>query len=121
MIEFREIDRHNFFEVIDLTVEEEQKTFIATNLFSLAQAKAYPECICIAIYYEDSLVGFAMYCIDAEDHEYWIYRFMIDKRYQGKGFGKAAMKKLIDRIKEDHTHRVVYLSFEPDNSLAKKL
>lgn len=48
MIEFREIDRHNFDDVIDLKVADEQKSFVATNLYSLAQAKAYPECICLA-------------------------------------------------------------------------
>ena len=57
MIEFREIDRHNFLDVIDLRVAEEQKSFVAPNVFSLAQAKAFPECICLAIYYFDVLVG----------------------------------------------------------------
>jgi len=121
MIEFREIDRNNFFDVIQLSVAEEQKNFVATNLFSIAQAKAYPECICLAIYHNDILVGFTMYCIDIDDHEYWIYRLMIDAKYQSKGYGKAAMEKLIDHIKQDKKHQVIYLSFEPENILAKRL
>ncbi|WP_033543537.1 GNAT family N-acetyltransferase, partial [Planococcus sp. CAU13] len=121
MIEFKEVDRHNFFNVIDLKVREEQKSFVATNLFSLAQAKAFPECVCLAIYYDDVLVGFTMYCLDADDKEYWIYRLMIDGKFQSKGYGKAAMEKLIDRIKEDKEHQMIYLSFEPENDLAKKL
>ena len=31
------------------------------------------------------------------------------------------MEKLIERIKQDQEHRVIYLSFEPENSLAKQL
>lgn len=121
MIEFREIDRHNFDDVIDLKVADEQKSFVATNLYSLAQAKAYPECICLAIYDRDVPVGFTMYCLDADDSEYWIYRLMIDEKFQSKGYGKAAMEKLTDRIKEDKEHHKIYLSFEPENDLAKKL
>ncbi|MGG0658644.1 GNAT family N-acetyltransferase [Rummeliibacillus pycnus] len=121
MITFREIDRKNFFDVIKLSVSEEQNTFVATNLFSIAQAKAYPECICLAIYHDDILVGFTMYCIDIDDNEYWIYRLMIDAKFQSKGYGKAAMEKLIDLIKKDKKHQVIYLSFEPENDVAKHL
>ncbi|MEN8702333.1 GNAT family N-acetyltransferase [Bacillus infantis] len=121
MISLREVDRHNFFDVIDLKVGEEQKSFVAPNLFSLAQAKAYPECQCLAIYHEEELVGFTMYCMDFDDKEYWIYRLMIDAKYQSKGYGKAAMEKLIEQIKEDKDHRVIYLSFEPENDRAKEL
>ncbi|MEF2965841.1 GNAT family N-acetyltransferase [Paenibacillus sp. M1] len=121
MIALREVDRNNFFEVIKLGVADEQKGFVATNLFSLAQAKAFPECVCLAIYHDDVLVGFTMYCIDAEDQEYWIYRLMIDAEHQSKGYGKAAMEALIDLIKEDTRHRVIYISFEPENVLAKHL
>lgn len=121
MIFLKEVDRHNFFDVIDLKVAEEQKSFVATNLFSLAQAKAFPECNCLAIYHEEELVGFTMYCMDFDDKEYWIYRLMIDAKYQSKGYGKAAMEKLIERIKEDKDHQVIYLSFEPENDRAKEM
>ena len=121
MLVFREINRENFFDVIKLDVTEEQKGFVATNLFSIAQAKVYPECICLAIYSDDVLVGFTMYCIDLEDREYWIYRLMIDSKYQSKGYGKAAMEKLIDIIKNDEEHHAIYISFEPNNTWAKQL
>ncbi|MGD6855829.1 GNAT family N-acetyltransferase [Bacillus infantis] len=121
MIFLKEVDRHNFFDVIDLKVAEEQKSFVATNLFSLAQAKAFPECNCLAIYHEEELVGFTMYCMDFDDKEYWIYRLMIDAKYQSKGYGKAAMEKLIEQIKEDKDHQVIYLSFEPENDRAKEM
>lgn len=121
MVSLKEIDRSNFFDVIKLSVADEQREFVATNLFSLAQAKAFPECVCLAIYHDDVLVGFTMYCIDQEDHEYWIYRLMIDTKHQSNGYGKAAMERLIERIKEDKQHQVIYISFEPDNIWAKLL
>lgn len=121
MITLKEIDRDNFYDIIKLSVAEEQKEFVASNMYSLAQAKAFPECICLAIYHDEIPVGFTMYCIDEEDREYWIYRLMIDAEYQSKGYGKAAMELLISRIKEDPEHRMIYISFEPENVGAKHL
>lgn len=121
MIVLREIDRDNFYDVIKLSVTDDQKEFVASNLFSLAQAKAFPECICLAIYNDEDIVGFTMYCIDHEDQEYWINRLMVDAKHQSKGYGKAAMELLIDRIKEDLQHRMIYISFEPANAGARHL
>ncbi|WP_422660955.1 GNAT family N-acetyltransferase [Paenibacillus sp. EC2-1] len=104
-----------------MKVADEQTKFVATNMFSLAQAKAFPECECLAIYHDDELVGFTMYCMDHEDQEYWIYRLMIDAKYQSKGYGKAAMELVIEKIKEDRQHRVIYISFEPENIWAQQL
>ena len=94
---------------------------MASNLYSIAQAKVQPECIPLAIYDEATLVGFIMYCLDSEDKEYWIYRLMIDEKFQAKGYGKEAMKQVIEKIREDKTHHIIYISFEPENHVAKSL
>jgi len=118
-----EIDRHNYLAVLDLSVSAEQQGFVATNQYSLAQAYAQPECVPLALYAENRPVGFAMYCLDEDDHQYWIYRLMIDRRHQGKGYGREAMHLLIERIRglSDEEHRSVYISFEPENRAAKSL
>lgn len=121
MIQLKEIDRQNFSAVIKLKVADEQQSFVASNVLSLAQAKVYPECVCWAIYNDETLVGFTMYCLDHEDQEYWIYRLMIDARHQGKGYGKAAMELVIEQLQRDPEHHVMYLSFEPENTAAQKL
>ena len=99
MLHLVEIDRYNYLSVLDLSVSAEQKSFVASNQYSLAQAYAQPECVPLALYAENKPVGFAMYCLDEEDHQYWIYRLMIDQRYQGVGYGREAMHLLIDRIR----------------------
>lgn len=121
MIQLKEIDRQNFSAVVKLKVADEQQSFVASNVFSLAQAKVYPECVCWAIYNDETLVGFTMYCLDQEDQEYWIYRLMIDAQQQGKGHGKAAMELVIEQLKRDPEHHVIYISFEPENIAAQKL
>lgn len=123
MLRLVEIDRYNYLSVLDLSVSPEQRDFVASNQYSLAQAYAQPECVPLALYAENRPVGFAMYCLDEDDHQYWIYRLMIDQRYQSVGYGRAAMHLLIDRIRglSDDEHRLIYISFEPENVIAKSL
>lgn len=123
MLRLVEIDRYNYLPVLELSVSQEQKKFVATNQYSLAQAYAQPECVPLALYAENKPVGFAMYSLDADDHQYWIYRLMIDQRHQGKGYGREAMNLLIDRIRalSDEDHRYIYISFEPENAVARSL
>lgn len=121
MVRLVELDSKNFRELIKLKVSKEQENFIASNVFSIAQSKIQPECIPMGIYDGETPIGFLMYCIDMDDKEYWIYRFMIDLKYQSKGYGRKAMKCLIDRIKEDKEHNVIFLSFEPENNNAKTM
>ena len=114
----KEIDGENFHEVISLKVE----TYCASNLYSLAQAKIYPDAIPLAIYNNDIPVGFVMYGIEPRDNnEYWIDRFMIDEKYQKNGYGKKALEIIIEKIKQDKTHNKIKISTNPENSIAIKL
>lgn len=121
MITLKEIDRNNFWECIELEVDESQIGFVTSNAVSIAQAKVQVECIPVAIYKDSTMVGFAMYCIDEDDSEYWIYRMMIDKRYQGYGYGKEALSKLIDIIKDDKNHNKIFLGVELNSNKAVNL
>ena len=62
-----------------------------------------------------------MYCIDAKVNTYYIYRLMIDTKYQSKGYGFEAMRLLIDRIKSEQTYHRIYIDYRPDNKAAEKL
>lgn len=113
---------YNFAKVIRLEVDESQQDFVTSNAFSLSQAYVMPECRPLAIYNGMSPVGFAMYALDRDEHEYWVYRLMIDKNHQRKGFGREAMRLLIEHIKKEAPDRDrLFISFEPTNEGAKRL
>lgn len=121
MIFFKEITKENFWECIELSVSKEQVDFVTTNAISIAQSKVQPECIPLAVYDNNIMVGFIMYCIDEDDGEYWIYRMMIDEIYQGKGYGKKTLEKLLEIIKQDDCHNKIFLGVKKENEHAVKL
>ncbi len=121
LITLRNIDYNNFWEIIELKVYENQLDFLTSNVVSIAQSKVQPECITLAIYNDEKAVGFVMYGIDRNDGKYWIYRFMIDRRYQSKGLGKAALQLLINQIQQDKAHNKILLGVHKESIVAIKL
>ena len=122
MVELKEINKDNYSECLDLKVSDSQKGFVASNVYSLAQAwvfndTAYP----FAIYADDKMVGFVMMGYYSEKNLYTIWRFMIDERYQRNGYGKAALQLSIEYLIQKFSVNEVYLSFEPNNTVAEKL
>ena len=123
-ITLRPITDENREAVLALTVRDDQP-FVAPNDASLEEAeKANAENPGYArpfgIYADDKLVGFCMFAFDPEDEDeedrYWLWRFMIDKNEQGKGYGQAALSEIINYFKENGADRL-YLSTEPENEL----
>ncbi|HEX2946748.1 MAG TPA: GNAT family N-acetyltransferase [Clostridia bacterium] len=121
MIQLREVTAENFWDIIGLEVGEEQKDLVTSNAISIAQAKVQPECRPLAVYNDDIPVGFVMYCIDRDDDEYWIYRLMIDKSYQSRGYGREAMNLVLDEIKRDSGRNKVFLGVDPTGIASVKL
>lgn len=120
-IELREITPENFEACINLKVGAGQETFVASNVKSIAQAKIYPTAVPLAVYHEDEMVGFSMHGFDTDDRRYYLIRLMIDERHQGKGYGRAAVRRVIERMREIDDCREIYLSFVPENTGAAKL
>lgn len=120
-VTLRDITRENYLACLDLRVREDQRAFVASNAFSLAQSKYEPECIPLAVYAGEIMVGFTMYCVDTDVNTYYIYRLMIDEKHQGKGYGLKAMSILLDMIKKDPCYHRIYIDCRPENTAAQRL
>ena len=105
-VELRKIDNNNLEECISLRVADEQSQYISSNKGSLKEAEenmdvARP----FAIYVDGKMVGFTMFAFDEEyedpNDRYWLWRFMIDKDMQGKGFGHLALEEIIKYFKDN--------------------
>jgi diamine N-acetyltransferase len=121
MLHLSTITKENWVKAISLRVRDDQTKFVASNAVSLAQLNFLENFHAKGIYHGEEMIGFTLYGIDEDDHEYWIYRMMIDQKHQGKGYGLEAVKLVIDdikNIKEDH-HKTITLSYEPANEHAR--
>ena len=124
IIKLEPINDDNRKAVLALSVREDQP-FVATNDASLREAAeanakapgtARPFAICVG----EKIVGFCMLALDPEDENpvdrYCLWRFMIDKNEQGKGYGQAALYEIIKYFKENDVD-MIYLSTAPENEV----
>jgi diamine N-acetyltransferase len=98
-VTLREITADTVRVICGLSVTEEQKQFVAANALSIAQAYFSEYAWFRAIYADETPVGFLMLHDQPEKPEYYLWRLMVDKRYQGMGFGRRAVELLIDYVK----------------------
>ncbi len=118
-IKFRPIDRTNYNECIELSVDENQKRFVAPNQYSLVQAAYEPNLYPLAIYNESQMIGFILYDFDEELNGWSMSRFMIGSSFQNCGYGKQALKQFLLFFKENyHEVSTLYTSAEVDNKVA---
>ncbi|NOV21196.1 N-acetyltransferase [Ensifer adhaerens] len=82
--------------VLALQPHSHQLSYVASNAASLEEADENPAFTSV-IRALGEPVGFAMYALDEDDGNYWVYRLMIDARFQGMGYGRAALSRIIQK------------------------
>ena len=121
MIHLVDIDPGNWR--LGLKVAEFQKHYVSDSYAMLARAYAYREqrSRAFVIYDNETPVGMGLY-YDLPDLEcYDLSQIFIDERYQGKGYGKAATKAVLEAMKQDGKYSKVDLCYIEGNDAAKKL
>lgn len=136
MIRLEEITNKNIWKVCTLEPFDEQKDFVAENIQSLAEAYATRNegnnALPLAVYKDDELIGFVMIGKGTVGNEeesdlikenYCLWRLMIDKKFQGKGYGKQTMDAVMDLIRTFPfgEAKKVWLSYEPENTRARDI
>jgi diamine N-acetyltransferase len=135
MITLRKITLENRIAIINLEVSEHQRRFVRSNLSSLATCYVlatnggYP--FPFAIYADEQPVGFVMMTYGITGYElpsiaddsYCILRLMMDRRYQNRGYGREAMKKILEFIRTYPAGpaRYCWIPYGADNLDAKRL
>ena len=137
MLKLKKINRKNVGEILKLEVFDNQKRFVAPNNISIIEAylaiTENNDVFTFGIYNDDTPIGFLMigYDVNSDDEgapmiakgNYNIWRLMIDKEFQGKGFGKKVMDLALEFVNTFPcgTAKYCWLSYESDNDLARKL
>ena len=98
-VSLREINENTVRAICNLAVHPIQQQFVAPNAVSIAQAYFCGQAWFRAVYLDDTPVGFLMLEDNREKPEYYLWRFMIDVRYQRRGIGKKALQLLIEHVR----------------------
>jgi diamine N-acetyltransferase len=112
-ISLREITEETLVSILKLKVAPEQEQFVASNAVSIAQAHFSKHAWFRAIYADETPVGFVMLHDEPAKPEYYLWRYMIDARYQRLGFGRQALQLIIDHVKTRPNATELLLSYVP--------
>jgi len=119
-VTLKRITRRNLGAVLRLKVKPKQEFLVATNAKSIAQAHFYREAWYRAIYLGNAPIGFVLLVdttvkykrIKQKNPTLYIWRLMIDGKYQGKGYGRESAELVISHLKTRPNAKEVTLHHE---------
>ena len=113
-VTLREVTKENLRDVLLLKVAPDQERFVASNAVSIAQAHFHPGVAWFrAIYADETPVGFLMLHDEPATATYYLWRFMIDERFQGLGYGRRALALLLEHVRSRPGATALILSHVP--------
>ena len=123
------VNASNWKACIALELTPSQEKFIPSNLYSIAEAQfgdefeGHWDLHPFGIYDGETPVGFLMYAYNFSHptQQAFIQRLMVDEKYQGKGYGRLGMEKMLEIFRADERIKAVGISYEPENDAARKL
>lgn len=104
MIRLALVDKTTFEDVVNVKISQSDNRKVASVEYSLAQAwlySRYSRLEPLAILSSKEVVGFLLLSIENEGEVYHIWRLLVDKAHQNRGYGQEAIKQVITRASQD--------------------
>ena len=104
MLRLTNVTEDNWMEIAALSVKEHQKQYLAPAIGILARGYVYRNCNArvFVIENDDTIVGVALVReFTDEPLGYDLQQFMIDRNYQGRGYGSAALRLILDELRRE--------------------
>ena len=95
------VGKENWVECSRLSVRRDQQMNVASCLETIAESRFEPHYELRAIELDGTIVGMLAYCPEVDepvDGLFWIFRLVIGKQFQGKGYGKKAVSLCLSEI-----------------------
>ena len=121
MVNLIELNEENWPDFAGLSVDESQKTFLASNIGIIARGYVYrnSRAKVIGIVADGTPVGLAMVRdIDDEPACYELQQFMIDKNFQRKGYGLRALELILTALKAEQKYACVEVCVKKEDAQA---
>lgn len=116
-LQFRPVTQENWQSLIKLKVRDGQQDFVSSNVYSIAEShfgfeeEGHWDLFPCGLYLNDEPVGFAMTGLNFNHSRFQglILRLMVDERYQGRGYGRQAMKVMTEMfLANEYVRRSVF-------------
>ena len=122
MVQLKQVTKDNLEAVLGLSVNDDQKRFVSSTAESLAQAYVYSgTAFPFAVYSGQDVVGFIMMGYYENKHYYTLWKLLIGREHQRKGYGRKALELGIAFLQEQFHVREIYTGVTPGNTAAKAL
>lgn len=122
MVQLKPVTKDNLEEVLALQTFEHQQSFVSSPAVALSQAYVYGDtAFPFAVYDGEAPVGFIMMGYYEAKQYYTLWKFLIDKKYQHKGYGREALRLGIAFLQDRFRAKEVYTGVLPDNTAARSL
>ena len=124
MITLQEINEENFYKIINLELSHKQQGFVASNVQSLAECYLYRknnDVFPYSISYNDTPVGFLLIYTDEDEKSLTVWRFMIDKKFQHRGYGRQAILLIEEAFRSKGNYEFIVSTYKPDNMASANL
>ena len=121
MIKLIEVNEDNWMAFAALCVREEQWGFLDSALGILARGYAYRACRArvFGVAEGEKAVGLALVRdLEEEPACYDLQQFMIDGRYQGRGFGTEALRLILKELAGERKYPCAEVCVKKDNAAA---
>ena len=122
MVDLKMITKENLEDVLNLKVLNCQESFVSSTAYSLSQAYVYHEtAFPFAIYNDNVVIGFIMMGYYETKNQYTLWKLLIDKNHQNKGYGREALKQGIMYLQNNFGAKEIYTGVSLGNEKAKHL
>jgi diamine N-acetyltransferase len=121
-ITFEPVTVENRAECEGLRVSTSQREFLPDNGSSIDLATRYAAAEPMLVRNVDGqAVGFALFGIDENSGEWKIFRLMVDEQFQRRGYGRAILRDLIERLRREHQAPKILMVYHAPNIAARQL
>ena len=107
MLKLIDVNEQNWLDISRLSVREDQRGYLDNALGIIARGYVYRACRArvIGIADDETIIGVALVKdLDEEPACYDLQQFMIDRRYQGKGYGTLALRMILSNLKAERKY-----------------
>lgn len=109
-----ELNRLNWHKVLDIQLDDYQKKFVPSPLYSIAQSAFEKNAKRYGIEYQGQMVGLMIVLYSSPIC--WLTRIMIDLSVQGQGIGRKAVETLIQELSRTPRFREIRATVAKENT-----